>query len=118
MSILSRFACPLHNSTTPSSRVSLFFCNDTATTEIYTLSLHDALPISCWRRRSTSPRPAVRIGQSSRASRRSEEHTSELQSRRDLVCCLLLEKKKKASGTSGVQQFTHGRNPFMDQGTL
>src|SRR6266496_6440841 len=45
MSILSRFACPLHNSTTPSSRVALFFCNDTASTEIYTLSLHDALPI-------------------------------------------------------------------------
>src|SRR6266496_1328864 len=47
MSILSRFACPLHNSTTPSSRHCLFFCNDTATTEIYTLSLHDALPILC-----------------------------------------------------------------------
>src|SRR6266403_6188281 len=66
-----------------------FFFNDTATTEIYTLSLHDALPISsecrifgwqgtkCWR------------------PTRSEEHTSELQSRRDLVCRLLLEKKKK-----------------------
>src|SRR6478672_13780919 len=69
-----------------------FFFNDTATTEIYTLSLHDALPIlddhayarsaPCHGRR-TCHRP------------RSEEHTSELQSRSDLVCRLLLEKKKK-----------------------
>src|SRR5690349_23923318 len=75
-----------------------FFFNDTATTEIYTLSLHDALPISttATRARSTRrsrlssmPRPPLR-----RATR-SEEHTSELQSRRDLVCRLLLEKKKK-----------------------
>src|SRR6266511_3101886 len=69
-----------------------FFFNDTATTEIYTLSLHDALPISCPRapaaaRPGTPPRPA--------AGRRSEEHTSELQSRENLVCRLLLEKKKK-----------------------
>src|SRR5690349_24194197 len=92
----------------------------TATTEIYTLSLHDALPISAdtvapvssWRRNSgrrtatsgssTACRRAASIpgsSASSRAcgvrSRRSEEHTSELQSRRDLVCRLLLEKKKK-----------------------
>src|SRR6266576_2775489 len=71
------------------------FFNDTATTEIYTLSLHDALPISC--RVSASANP---IGMSEPPSRslrtwRSEEHTSELQSRRDLVCRLLLEKKKK-----------------------
>src|SRR6266496_6770744 len=66
-----------------------FFFNDTATTEIYTLSLHDALPIfSCWcRRRGGLPWHSC--------TRRSEEHTSELQSRRDLVCRLLLEKKKK-----------------------
>src|SRR6266403_5819935 len=78
----------------------IFFFNDTATTEIYTLSLHDALPISAdpvwlWRRerilsrqRHFSRRPThlLRL--------RSEEHTSELQSRRDLVCRLLLEKKK------------------------
>src|SRR6266496_6328698 len=67
-----------------------FFFNDTATTEIYTLSLHDALPISRsmgnWHIPSCWPRPRPR---------RSEEHTSELQSRRDLVCRLLLEKKKK-----------------------
>src|SRR3982750_4932450 len=66
-----------------------FFFNDTATTEIYTLSLHDALPISArWRA------PAWTCGCPSRCSRsRSEEHTSELQSRSDLVCRLLLEKK-------------------------
>src|SRR5215212_11884852 len=74
-----------------------FFFNDTATTEIYTLSLHDALPIfadgrrdghvsqSAWRRRADQ----------ARLLRRSEEHTSELQSLRHLVCRLLLEKKKK-----------------------
>src|SRR5579864_40565 len=72
-----------------------FFFKDTATTEIYTLSLHDALPISVaptrsapasWRR-SSAPiwRPA---------GARSEEHTSELQSHVNLVCRLLLEKKK------------------------
>src|SRR5215469_8145096 len=69
-----------------------FFFNDTATTEIYTLSLHDALPIwawLCWGRFCTgSLRPSEFVA-------RSEEHTSELQSRRDLVCRLLLEKKKK-----------------------
>src|SRR2546428_6588472 len=71
-----------------------FFFNDTATTEIYTLSLHDALPIS-WP--SPAPHPAV-IFLSPLAGdlrcMRSEEHTSELQSRSDLVCRLLLEKKK------------------------
>src|SRR5690349_23589030 len=78
-----------------------FFLNATATTEIYTLSLHDALPI--YRGRGLP----LHLGLS-RAARqpdatslplivlvlRSEEHTSELQSRRDLVCRLLLEKKK------------------------
>src|SRR6266496_2747792 len=69
-----------------------FFFNDTATTEIYTLSLHDALPISTSSGVSptTSRTPWPRL-----TSSRSEEHTSELQSRRDLVCRLLLEKKKK-----------------------
>src|SRR3982751_7149301 len=69
-----------------------FFFNDTATTEIYTLSLHDALPIY------RGPRPAGRDRSSPSLRsrfRRSEEHTSELQSRSDLVCRLLLEKKKK-----------------------
>src|SRR6266700_8253366 len=68
-----------------------FFFNDTATTEIYTLSLHDALPISC-RLRSSSHWRRARVA--ARAPARSEEHTSELQSRENLVCRLLLEKKK------------------------
>src|SRR6266705_6726316 len=71
-----------------------FFFNDTATTEIYTLSLHDALPIcGCRSRRARRRRPRCRRPRSRR--RRSEEHTSELQSPYDLVCRLLLEKKKK-----------------------
>src|SRR5438874_11314272 len=84
------------------------FCfNDTATTEIYTLSLHDALPICrslpnlTWRSRcspvcarASCTRCRVSTTPPMRRSR-SEEHTSELQSRRDLVCRLLLEKKKK-----------------------
>src|SRR2546430_7733093 len=88
-----------------------FFFNDTATTEIYTLSLHDALPI--WR----FPRPhqggadprvpqvharAAPLGPRGpdEQDRRSEEHTSELQSQSNLVCRLLLEKKK-------LNQYTH-----------
>src|SRR5438045_7329727 len=71
-----------------------FFFNDTATTEIYTLSLHDALPISYPGRASGAERHGD--GRASRdLVRRSEEHTSELQSLRHLVCRLLLEKKKK-----------------------
>src|SRR3712207_7882961 len=79
----------------------VFFFNDTATTEIYTLSLHDALPISCSRRhgRARPKRPmSANFWRSWRARHsgwRSEEHTSELQSRQYLVCRLLLEKKKK-----------------------
>src|SRR2546430_5400753 len=82
-----------------------FFFNDTATTEIYTLSLHDALPIcSCrWtsrQRTSTSSASGsastIPCRSSTHASSpvRSEEHTSELQSQSNLVCRLLLEKKK------------------------
>src|SRR5205807_8612439 len=94
--------------TFPSSSVHLlllifFFFNDPATPEIYTLSLHDALPISQEPRETSAP--AVRlalsrgacIGQGQFASpsgKRSEEHTSELQSPCNLVCRLLLEKKK------------------------
>src|SRR5215204_7725733 len=66
-----------------------FFFNDTATTEIYTLSLHDALPI--WH----CPAPPIPWLYWRSKSGRSEEHTSELQSHSDLVCRLLLEKKKK-----------------------
>src|SRR2546426_2289650 len=71
-----------------------FFFNDTATTEIYTLSLHDALPISCrcWRLRRILKRLWRYWVKSFRTSR-SEEHTSELQSPCNLVCRLLLEKK-------------------------
>src|SRR5258705_11343388 len=68
-----------------------FFFNDTATTEIYTLSLHDALPIS-GRARACRPPPGR---WSAPRAPRSEEHTSELQSLRHLVCRLLLEKKKE-----------------------
>src|SRR2546422_7441578 len=80
-----------------------FFFNDTATTEIYTLSLHDALPISSVQ--DPGRQPAVHLSRDRRTENRvvtdssnqfrSEEHTSELQSRLHLVCRLLLEKKKK-----------------------
>src|SRR5690349_25147203 len=86
----------------------LFFFNDPPTTEIYTLSLHDALPIFSFtwvkghgddKFNDVVDRLAVEasLTQQSRSGDglRSEEHTSELQSRRDLVCRLLLEKKKK-----------------------
>src|SRR5256885_235155 len=82
-----------------------FFFNDTATTEIYTLSLHDALPICCSPGasgcasmvRPSRSRSAFRSGSPTRRRSRSEEHTSELQSPCNLVCRLLLEKKKKKS---------------------
>src|SRR2546430_12543733 len=71
---------------------SFFFFNDTATTEIYTLSLHDALPIC---EGPELHRPEMVCGrQRAAADQRSEEHTSELQSQSNLVCRLLLEKKK------------------------
>src|SRR2546425_6748351 len=86
---------------------SFFFFNDTATTEIYTLSLHDALPIYRFHKiilrsgdnsgesphdllNKRNPKPECR-----KTLSRSEEHTSELQSLAYLVCRLLLEKKKK-----------------------
>src|SRR5256885_11620781 len=81
-----------------------FFFNDTATTEIYTLSLHDALPIPPAWTEAAIPAMAlgwsaagVKIGSSRKSGMpfgRSEEHTSELQSPCNLVCRLLLEKKK------------------------
>src|SRR6266481_9509358 len=82
-----------------------FFFNDTATTEIYTLSLHDALPICSPSTRSISScstcasleRTACSLPASCARNRRSEEHTSELQSQFHLVCRLLLEKKKNNS---------------------
>src|SRR5260370_40075837 len=80
-----------------------FFFNDTATTEIYTLSLHDALPISTemvredfvWSHEKFAAEAArVPAGSNGLLLLRSEEHTSELQSHLNLVCRLLLEKKK------------------------
>src|SRR6266511_6473095 len=68
-----------------------FFFNDTATTEIYTLSLHDALPIFGLVHAHMFDGVGYPVGH----HLRSEEHTSELQSRENLVCRLLLEKKKK-----------------------
>src|SRR5258708_22471485 len=87
-------ALHLHQCQVPS----VFFFNDTATTEIYTLSLHDALPISpaCELPRDRgfrSSRRGRRVSRTREAAR-SEEHTSELQSPDHLVCRLLLEKKK------------------------
>src|SRR5437762_13756597 len=76
---------------------SFFFFNDTATTEIYTLSLHDALPISRHRVRAA---PRRRHHHRAPGAGRSEEHTSELQSPMYLVCRLLLEKKKKSDSCS------------------
>src|SRR5438132_14430610 len=77
----------------------LFFFNITATPEIYTLSLHDALPISCRSalavRAGRLPRDRLEVRAAVPWPARSEEHTSELQSHSDLVCRLLLEKKKK-----------------------
>src|SRR2546430_15745174 len=86
----------------PSFFFFFFFFNDTATTEIYTLSLHDALPILD---KQLVPLPPAGASEDDgcgeptrtkgRAQVRSEEHTSELQSQSNLVCRLLLEKKKK-----------------------
>src|SRR2546422_7614242 len=90
-----------------------FFFNDTATTEIYTLSLHDALPI-CF---NVAAGPVtihvdVRDAESAREvladiENRSEEHTSELQSRLHLVCRLLLEKKKNNIKHRTIENCTH-----------
>src|SRR5438445_5077899 len=98
-----------------------FFFNDTATTEIYTLSLHDALPISksslfkegsLWVPEQIA-NSFVRSGLGGRSDKRisnlfrSEEHTSELQSRQYLVCRLLLEKKKKKIKKHNYEKHQH-----------
>src|SRR5688572_31849785 len=94
-----------------------FFFNDTATTEIYTLSLHDALPIFhkkgavIWRRKI--PRSRSRKSVTSR----SEEHTSELQSQSNLVCRLLLEKKKKNNITQDSKCTNVDANSIVGQCT-
>src|SRR2546429_7452318 len=92
--------CSFYSTSSANRFSSFFFFNDTATTEIYTLSLHDALPIfDDLRRRPAAAGAAGRAPFDRGARPRSEEHTSELQSRLHLVCRLLLEKKKK-TGTS------------------
>src|SRR2546430_17653894 len=93
------FACFVLSLLLLSSFVSFFFFNDTATTEIYTLSLHDALPI-CRHRVEVGVQRRWELNDPDRqrlvlGRDRSEEHTSELQSQSNLVCRLLLEKKKK-----------------------
>src|SRR5947207_15789113 len=94
--ILSRFYIACFHSLNFFVRLTLmfFFFNDTATTEIYTLSLHDALPISCCAS-AIARWDSVTVSIAAETIGRSEEHTSELQSHSDLVCRLLLEKKKK-----------------------
>src|SRR5438067_12270031 len=106
MWIISYLYDSVHSST---CSLSLYFFNDTATTEIYTLSLHEALPICCVRKTvSRKAAKYAKLGQEKKEFKvnplpdfededlalRSEEHTSELQPRFDLVCRLLLEKKK------------------------
>src|SRR2546430_9681225 len=92
---------------------SFFFFNDTATTEIYTLSLHDALPISYG---CSGLVPLINFSASSDTPRvlplpnRSEEHTSELQSQSNLVCRLLLEKKKQRRTTITSNIIHHVRH--------
>src|SRR2546430_9945394 len=78
----------------PSDLQLLFFFNYTATTEIYTLSLHDALPIYSGVKSICAAALSIVINPPGSAPGRSEEHTSELQSQSNLVCRLLLEKKK------------------------
>src|SRR2546422_8567886 len=105
-----------------------FFFNDTATTEIYTLSLHDALPILSAETKYTSCLPPARVvvrvittwppmatrRSASAEGMRSEEHTSELQSRLHLVCRLLLEKKK----TDCLHTRQHNLHTQSDDSTI
>src|SRR3712207_7466168 len=103
--------------------ICFFFFNDTATTEIYTLPLHDALPISGRSRPAPAtsgfhhrfppaapPSPWAQGRTRGRWSCRSEEHTSELQSRQYLVCRLLLEKK---NNTKHVLLIYHSRHSIL-----
>src|SRR5437899_5637291 len=104
-SLIPSFACSFFCSRLfVSLLLSFFFFNDTATTEIYTLSLHDALPISTRAAPSPGPTSSSACSCSTGWSRRSEEHTSELQSLRHLVCRLLLEKKKKKKKSNKTRQ--------------
>src|SRR5436309_11851648 len=106
---------------------SFFFLIDAATSDLYTLSLHDALPISfkqdalAIRARIVEHAPGrfgegqyeIDLARAQRCAReRSEEHTSELQSRENLVCRLLLEKKKSLKNDKRLQLIIN--NPFLD----
>src|SRR5688572_32536547 len=105
------------------SPMHFFFFNDTATTEIYTLSLHDALPIyggtpgqgrdlaQGERCGEAERRP---VGDDLERARRSEEHTSELQSQSNLVCRLLLEKKKKRKSRDPYNSLSEPHPPTPD----
>src|SRR5207248_9432200 len=97
-----------------------FFFNDPAPTEIYTLSLHDALPICILRDLATTRRCLGRIRASLSQQWRSEEHTSELQSPYDLVCRLLLEKKKKNIKTNHDRdkETDNQRQKYTNRGTF
>src|SRR3990170_3919641 len=88
--------------------IAVFFFNDTATTEIYTLSLHDALPISPSSSSASPPTLTGRVAKVSTPPSRSEEHTSELQSPDHLVSRLLLEKK-----ISCIDNCTHVTESFI-----
>src|SRR5437879_10249678 len=100
-----------------------FFFNPPATAQIYTLSLHDALPIS-WPPPASRARPHTNRGSARRwppgsgnaarttVPRRSEEHTSELQSPMYLVCRLLLEKKKKQTHATMASTHTKGTHKY------
>src|SRR2546430_6691378 len=99
-----------------------FFFNDTATTEIYTLSLHDALPISLGHLASfrSSAADSWADAQNDPTMGRSEEHTSELQSQSNLVCRLLLEKKNHLSRRRARAGAADGRRrlPVRDHHAL
>src|SRR2546430_11851874 len=97
-----------------------FFFNDTATTEIYTLSLHDALPISrCCARRLAASASTIHGARTTFAMplatcvARSEEHTSELQSQSNLVCRLLLEKKNRTTSPSISAERARTQTPWL-----
>src|SRR2546422_8226475 len=102
-----------------------FFFNDTATTEIYTLSLHDALPICTDRPIRVVEDLGIAVvlvhvhEPGARVALRSEEHTSELQSRLHLVCRLLLEKKKTATKEiSYLNTLVAFSQPYLSANTI
>src|SRR5690349_22699907 len=109
-------------------RIVIFFLNATAPTEFYALSLHDALPIlrplyvcnCCMARKVRTYACAFssREARNSCGEYRSEEHTSELQSRRDLVCRLLLEKKNKKEFRIAINLEMHSQQFYLIHAVL